>query len=199
MARLDNLQFLTENEVDLIFNKVLKIIEEKGVRVDHEEGLKTLEKAGAKVDHKTHVVRFTRDIVEDALKSVPREFTITGNYPLPNPEGIIYGNCETGSNYFFNPETGDREDTTCDSVKLYAQINEKLDPIKICAYVSPVDAPPKTADIHAVRNIFFAISSLQIRQVSSMTEASFLLIRRSAERVISLTTSWSSIVTLPRL
>jgi len=53
--------------------------------------------------------------------------------------------------------------------------------------------------LHAEGKTPFALNILQMRQVSSTTFASVLLRMRSAERLISFVSSWSSILIFPRL
>ena len=72
MAENLRLKVLSEQEVSTIYEKCLHILANKGVKVDHLEGLNILDKAGAQVNFENQQVRFPKDIVESALKSVPK-------------------------------------------------------------------------------------------------------------------------------
>ena len=62
------ISLLSSNEVDVVFDKVLKFLSERGVKIQHKSLLKTLGQAGAWVDSEKETVRFPRNLVEDSLK-----------------------------------------------------------------------------------------------------------------------------------
>jgi trimethylamine---corrinoid protein Co-methyltransferase len=149
-----NLDILSASNIDLLTEKCKYFLEHKGIRLDSEKGLKTLEERGAKVDHESRMVSFSEEIIEKALKTVPKKVTLTGGYTCPDSEGFIYGTSETGANFYFDPETNARKDVTLDDVKQWSQVIEKMDGIQIQTYASPTDVPGKTADIHALKTLF---------------------------------------------
>jgi trimethylamine--corrinoid protein Co-methyltransferase len=70
------LQVLSEEEKARIHEATLKILSTTGVRVDTAKGRSILRKAGAEVDENSRVVRLPRTLVEDALRSAPKKFTL---------------------------------------------------------------------------------------------------------------------------
>ena len=74
MAKNLKLELLTAEEVGDIHDKCLRYLSTKGVKVDHQEALRILDKAGARVDFDSQRVRFPKDVIEEALQTVPRDF-----------------------------------------------------------------------------------------------------------------------------
>ncbi len=52
--------FLSTTDIDMIFEKVLTYLSDRGVTVQHAGVLKALSAAGAHVDHQTEQVRFPK-------------------------------------------------------------------------------------------------------------------------------------------
>jgi trimethylamine--corrinoid protein Co-methyltransferase len=75
------LKVLSENEKAQIHERTLKILAETGVQVNTENGRKYLTDAGADVDENTKIVRFPRSMVEESLKSAPKDFTLGARRP----------------------------------------------------------------------------------------------------------------------
>lgn len=154
MAENLRLKVLSEKEVSTIYEKCLHILANKGVKVDHQEGLKILDRAGAQVDFENQQVRFPKDIVEGALKSVPKSYKMADDRIIPNPEGMFYVNSDTGCTKYLEPETNTLRDVTLADVGQWAQIYEAMDQLDICSFHSAMDAPKETADVHGLRAVF---------------------------------------------
>ena len=60
-----DLRVLSDHEVTQVHERTLSILASNGVRVDTALGRKILKKAGADVNPTSHVVRFSRDFVEE--------------------------------------------------------------------------------------------------------------------------------------
>jgi len=74
-------QLLSQEERDRIHERTLEVLDQTGVRVDTARGRQVLADAGARVDPNTHVVRFPRELVEEALRVAPKEFTLGARRP----------------------------------------------------------------------------------------------------------------------
>ncbi|NJD01286.1 MAG: hypothetical protein FIA99_01510 [Ruminiclostridium sp.] len=59
---------LSQEEVGKIHSASLKILEEIGMKIEHERMLKCLQEIGAGVDFNTMIVRFPRKLVDDCMK-----------------------------------------------------------------------------------------------------------------------------------
>ena len=70
------LRVLSEDEKAQVHERTLDILARTGVRVDSNGGRKILQAAGAQVDETSHIVRFTKDQIESALKQASKNFTL---------------------------------------------------------------------------------------------------------------------------
>ncbi len=75
------LQVLSEDQRAQVHERTLSILSSTGVRVDTARGRAILEEAGADVDRSTCIVRFPRTLVEESLRSAPRDFTLGARRP----------------------------------------------------------------------------------------------------------------------
>lgn len=76
-----HLQVLSEDEKDQIHERTLKILAKTGVRVITARGRRILMEAGAEVDESTHIVRFQKNLVEEALRLAPKQFSLGARRP----------------------------------------------------------------------------------------------------------------------
>jgi trimethylamine--corrinoid protein Co-methyltransferase len=75
------LQVMTEDEKNQVHERTLNILARTGVRVDSTGGREILKAAGFQVDETSHIVKFTKDQVEAALKQAPEKFTLGARRP----------------------------------------------------------------------------------------------------------------------
>ena len=77
-GNMENIKTLifTKEEMDQIHEATLKVLAEPGVLVNNEEARMILKKAGCDVNEETRVVKMPRQVVENALKTAPPEFTM---------------------------------------------------------------------------------------------------------------------------
>jgi trimethylamine--corrinoid protein Co-methyltransferase len=74
-------QFLSDGQLDRLQEATLEILEDVGVKFPSEEALAILAEHGAAVDFETEIVRIPRELVAEALESVPRYFKVGGRDP----------------------------------------------------------------------------------------------------------------------
>jgi trimethylamine--corrinoid protein Co-methyltransferase len=75
------LRVLSDEDRNQVHESTLKILAKTGVKVETEIGRQYLKKAGAEVNEDTKIVRFPRDLVEDALELAPKEFLLGARRP----------------------------------------------------------------------------------------------------------------------
>lgn len=75
------LQVLSEAEVQAIHRSILQVLWETGVTFHHAEALKVFEQAGAKVNHDNDRVHFPPWLVEACLAKCPRSFRVKARNP----------------------------------------------------------------------------------------------------------------------
>ncbi len=76
-----NYQVLSEKEKERIHDDSLKILLEVGVRYISEKALKILEQHGAIIDWKDKSAKIPGNLVQQALNSAPKSFTLGGTKP----------------------------------------------------------------------------------------------------------------------
>ena len=178
MTKIPRLKVLTKPEVSTIYDKVLHFLEKKGVRVDHPQALKILAKAGAQVDFNTSQVKFPKDIVEAALRSVPHKIRLAGrgksqNGIVPHPNGLFYTWSSTGCRYYVEPVTNIYRNVMLDDVANWGQLIEVLDNIDIACFLTPTDMPEQTADIHSMKTMLENTSKHMTVQPHSLQSVAY--------------------------
>ena len=75
---------VSEDELESIHNASLRVLEEMGIDFMHEDARAILKKAGADVKEGSERVRFDRNLILEAIKSCPSEFTLHARNPERN-------------------------------------------------------------------------------------------------------------------
>lgn len=78
------LEILTQEQVELINRGTLEVLQETGVRVEHERALRLLESNGCIVDYNERKVKVPPGLVEDCLSKCPSSFLIKARDPKDN-------------------------------------------------------------------------------------------------------------------
>jgi trimethylamine--corrinoid protein Co-methyltransferase len=102
-----NLDILSENDVQRIYQASLSILENPGISSESDLFLDIFEKGGAKVDRDARTIRVPRDMVESAIKSAPSSLVLHGrNAPamdmLLEPGRVYYGMGGTSEPLFWD-------------------------------------------------------------------------------------------------
>ena len=74
-------ELLDLEQMDKLHETSMRILSEAGIRVMGENVLDLFEEAGAIVDRNEKIVRIDENIVSEALKTVPSEFTLAARNP----------------------------------------------------------------------------------------------------------------------
>ncbi|GAG50700.1 unnamed protein product, partial [marine sediment metagenome] len=80
MARITT-EFLNQQEIDLIHDQSIKSLREIGIKVHSKPVLEILEKNGASVDYEAKVAKIPEEMVNQALESVQKEFSLCARDP----------------------------------------------------------------------------------------------------------------------
>lgn len=152
-------KILSAKDIDVIKDKINILLSTKGVKVDHPKALKLLKKAGAQVSDADNTVCFPKELIEEALKQVPDNFTLAGidsKYDLafPHPQNSFYTRtCTGGMNYY--REDGEYQSITLKEVEEWTRLSNALEHIDFCSIPSttPKDVPAETLDIHTLKTI----------------------------------------------
>jgi len=152
MAKGISAKALSTQEVDFLKEKIEWLLSNKGIKVEHNEVLEILGAAGAEVSGQH--VKFPPQVIADALKKVPREFTLAGVDPkndlkFPHPDGLFYTRTNTGGMYYLS-ENGDYNHITLDQVGEFTRLADSLENINFYSLPStnPIGFPSEAIDIH---------------------------------------------------
>jgi len=74
--KLDLLKVVTEEDIEEIHRCTLDVLENTGLRIEHQKALKLFEKSGCKVDFSSSRVRIPPGLVEESLRKCPSSFRI---------------------------------------------------------------------------------------------------------------------------
>lgn len=104
-----NLNVLSDDDVQRIYEASLSILEEPGVFSESDLFLDIFEKGGARVDRDGRTIRVPREMVEAAIKSAPRSFVLHGRGDpdmdmLLEPGRCYYGMGGTSEPHFWDYE-----------------------------------------------------------------------------------------------
>ncbi len=120
-------RILTESQCQELFQAALECLRRVGVRVHNAEGRAILSAAGATVEGE--IVRLPAHIVQNALASVPREFTVWGRdekYAMRVAQGRVHFGPGPTCTYFIDPASGERRKARRGDAGLTAKVCDAL-------------------------------------------------------------------------
>jgi trimethylamine--corrinoid protein Co-methyltransferase len=126
------LQVLSEDQRAQVHERSLSVLSRTGLRVDTARGRAILEDAGAKVDRITGIVRFPRALVEESLRSAPKNFTLgarRSGWDLKMNSGECTLLIDGKAIYALDRETGERRAGTFDDWLEATRLTDALDEI----------------------------------------------------------------------
>ena len=178
MATDLRLELLTAKEVGNIYDKCLHLLSTKGIKIAHQAALKALDKGGMPVDFENERVRFPVDVIEEALRTVPKSVTLAGQTEendiiLPDPEGLFFVHTGTGAPNYMTPD--DYHPTAIADVAEWGQLASVLEEINVTGFLSPQDVPEMTSDIHGLKALLENTSKHIIIQPYSAESVKYLL------------------------
>jgi trimethylamine--corrinoid protein Co-methyltransferase len=143
-------RLLSESEREKIHEESLRILAEAGIRFHGEQALKILARSGAKVDADAKVARIPKELIEQALATAPKTFTLGArnpayDYPVPSPASRY---CIDGTAAFaLDFETGESRYGTRKDIENSLRVFQKMDMgvmawAPVCAEDTPANARP---------------------------------------------------------
>lgn len=123
--------FLNQQEMDLIHAQSIKSLQEIGIKVLSKPVLEILEKNGARVDYKAMVAKIPEKMVNQALESVQKEFTLCARDPkhdLKVPTKTYPWMTTSGLAVFVNDyNTGEYRDSTRKDIAAFTRLGDAVD------------------------------------------------------------------------
>jgi trimethylamine--corrinoid protein Co-methyltransferase len=125
--------FLNEQEMDLIHSQSIKSLQEIGIKVHSKPVLELLEKNGASVDYNALVAKIPEKMVNQALESAPKEFTLCARDPkhdLKIPTTTYPWMTTSGLAIFVKDyETGEYRDSTRKDIAAFTKLCDAVDSV----------------------------------------------------------------------
>ena len=159
MARA-RITYLSEAEKEFVHEKTLEVLAKVGVAYNTPRAIDLLEAAGARVDREALTARLTWDVIEAALKTVPRTVLLAGRDPsqdrLLGGERLI-ATSDGMTTYMLDDVTGERREGTTADLADVTRLCDALEEIDtLWPSPNPGDAPadllPLVTQATMVRN-----------------------------------------------
>lgn len=145
------LRYVPEDQLQKLQDATLEILETTGVKFTSERALKVLAEHGARVDSETQVVRFPRDVVLSAMKTVPPNFNVGGRTPLYDfhlGDGCTYFTTDGCGVETIDLETRERRPSRKEDVAMMARVIDYLPGIAFYWPMVSSQEHRRTAPLH---------------------------------------------------
>lgn len=154
--KLSTMTVLSEDEIKQIHEATIHILANCGVKVHSPRMLDFLKGKGLVVDFDSHVVRFSRASIEDALATVPPRFDVfnrDGEFAFTMGDGVPRVAAGHNAVFWLDSDTGQTRTSRVADVELFARICEQLPNIDVMGIpVMPQDMPDASSSLlYAVR------------------------------------------------
>ena len=128
------LNLFSNDELYELHLATLELLEQTGVRVEHDKALDIFDGGGCIVDKEKQLVKFPPYVVEDAIRSVPGEILLAGRDP--KNDVVLKGNRTHFTNFgealmMMDPFTGERRESTKQDVASIALVTDALSEIDV--------------------------------------------------------------------
>ena len=118
---------MSPEELTLFTNRMERLLSERGIQMDHPRMKEELAQAGCLVNGDN--IRFPKELIEKAISTVPREFTLYApdeayDLKFPHPEGKFYTRTCTGAPNYLPVEGSKHYITLNDTTEWFHLVNE---------------------------------------------------------------------------
>lgn len=118
---------MSPEELTLFTNRMDRLLSERGIHMDHPRMKEELAQAGCLVNGDN--IRFPKELIEKAISTVPREFTLYApdeayDLQFPHPEGKFYTRTCTGAPNYLPVEGPKHYITLNDTTEWFHLVNE---------------------------------------------------------------------------
>jgi len=155
---IKSVRFLTNADFLKIHEQSLCLLQEKGVGITHESALKNLADCGANVNFQTKNVTISAGLVEQALKTVPREITMAARSQerdiVLEPGGKMYTRNSGGMTQIVDIESGEIRDAVLSDTEDFTRLADALEHINVVAPLYPSDMPLEILELYTLKAMF---------------------------------------------
>ncbi len=150
-------RFLSDHQLNDLQEATLKVLEEVGVLFPSEKALNIFEEHGADVDRGTQVVKISRELLFNALASVPR-YPILGArdplYDLQTKAGVTYLTSDGCGHQTVDFWTGERRASSKADVAMMARIGDYLPSISFNWTIVSAQDCGITSPLHEIEAVW---------------------------------------------
>ncbi|NNL77813.1 MAG: hypothetical protein HKO68_15885, partial [Desulfobacterales bacterium] len=137
--------FLNQSEMDLIHIQSIKALGEMGAKVHSPVVLKLLENSGANVDYQAMVAKMPEALINEALESAPKTFTLCARDPhldlnLP-AHAYPYATTSGLALFVTDYQTGEYRKSTRKDIADFARLGDALSPDFLWTAMTAGDVP----------------------------------------------------------
>ena len=149
---------LSNSDILRVHQASMALLDEVGFLILHRKALEQLEAAGAIVDFDEKRVRFSNQMIKDALLNLPKRFLCAGidsTYDLTMDADRKYCAVRSaaGSIAYYSPTLNQLRPLKRQDCINYARLVDALPNIDILGALTPQDVPPETYDIHTLKDM----------------------------------------------
>ncbi len=150
-----NFSVLSQDEINMIHEKVMQTLWEVGIMVEERESLELLKKNGAKVDYDLMRAYMPKELVEHSLEIKGHSYIMHdtfGNPVLPFDDGddTYYGTCGYSTTYV-DKDGVEHQGTYADTLRL-AKLFDTIDEFTIFEpSIQPCDMPADVQDLYLLK------------------------------------------------
>ena len=152
------LDILTPDDVQHLHDATLQIIEKTGVRFPSKRALAIWEKHGAQVDHDTMVVKAPRELIEEAIKLCPPDYTLAARdqkQDLPLDGNHVYLGTDGCGVQIIDLNSGELRTTRLSDVADIARIADATEEVAFhWVPVSAQDKPAESRGLHELKAVW---------------------------------------------
>jgi trimethylamine--corrinoid protein Co-methyltransferase len=149
---------LSKDDLEAIHWASLDVLETTGIRIHSKKCLKILEEAGCTIDHENHIALIPSHLVEEALRKTSKTVKLYARNPKYDAylDGRhVYITTDGNGTQTYDPNTGKRRSSTKDDIAKSAIIADALDEIHIYwPMVSAQDFPGHIRHLHDLEACF---------------------------------------------
>jgi trimethylamine--corrinoid protein Co-methyltransferase len=149
------MRFLNQREEDLIHEQSIRCLREIGVKIHSRSVLELLDDRGAAVDHAARIARIPEKLIEEALETAPKEFTLCARDPkhdlkLPS-HPYPYATTSGLAVFVTDHETEEYRRSTRKDVAEFARLGDSLESVDfLWTSLTATDVPELAHGPHEV-------------------------------------------------
>ncbi|MEK6195647.1 MAG: trimethylamine methyltransferase family protein [Deltaproteobacteria bacterium] len=155
---ISSVRFLTNADMLKIHEQSLCLLQDRGIEIKHEAALKNLADCGADVNFQTKNVTIRAGLVEQALKTVPREITMAARNQeqdiVLEPGGKMYTRNSGGMTQVVDLESGEIRDAVLSDTEDFTRLADALAHINVVAPLYPSDVPLGIVELKTLEAMF---------------------------------------------